>query len=147
MQEWIKVSVSSHFPEKGIGDAILGSLKDLAEGVDGRKTWVGKTHGRTGSQHEPDGQGGECCGGENIEGYVGWGINSNQADAGHCPRSAWFSLCKMSRLEMSDWTFSVKPLMVASTPCNYWLREVIAGGDNSGEEEVEMSEKLGEVCR
>ena len=34
----MKVSVSSRFPEKGIGDVILRSLKDLAGGVDGRGT-------------------------------------------------------------------------------------------------------------
>ena len=38
MQEWIKVSVSSLFPENGTGDAIFGSLKDRAGGVDGMGT-------------------------------------------------------------------------------------------------------------
>ena len=67
----MKVSVSSLFPEKGIGDAILGSLKDQAKGVEGRGTRVGETRGGIGSGREPDGRGGECCGGENIDGYVG----------------------------------------------------------------------------
>ena len=54
------VSVSSHFPEKGIGEAILGSLKDWARGVDGRGTRVGETCGRIGNGREPEGCGGEC---------------------------------------------------------------------------------------
>ena len=57
-----------------MGDAILGSLKDRAGGVEGRGTQVGETHGGIGNGHEPNGQGGECCGGENIEGYVDWGM-------------------------------------------------------------------------
>ena len=88
MHEWIKVSMSSHFPEKGIGEAILGFLKDRAEGVDGRGTQVGETRGGVGSGCEPEGQGGECCGSENIEGYVGCGIKGECADTGRCPRSA-----------------------------------------------------------
>ena len=70
----MKVSVSSRFPEKGIGDAISRSLKDRAGGVDGGGTRVGETHGGIGSGREPDGRGGECCGGENIDGYVGCGM-------------------------------------------------------------------------
>ena len=47
---------------------ILESLKDLAREVDGRGTRAGKTRGGIGNGREPDGQGGECWGGENIEG-------------------------------------------------------------------------------
>ena len=49
MQEWIKVLVSSLFPENGIGDAIFGSLKDQAGGVDGMGTRDGETCGGVGS--------------------------------------------------------------------------------------------------
>ena len=65
---------------------------------------------------------------------------------GCCPCSAWFSFCKTSRLEVNDWTFSVKPLMAARASCNCWSREAI-GGEDGGEEGVEMSENVGEVCR
>ena len=68
MHEWMKVSVSSRFPKKGIGDAIFGSLKDRAGGVDEMGTRDGETRGGVGNGQEPDGQGGECCGGENMEG-------------------------------------------------------------------------------
>ena len=98
----MKVSVSSRFPEKGIGDAIFGSLKERAGGVEGRGTRVGETRGGVGSGHEPDGRGGECCGGENMEGYVGCGIKGVWADAGRCLRSAWFSFRKVSRLDVRD---------------------------------------------
>ena len=64
----MKVLVSSLFPEKGIGDVILGSLKDQARGVDGRGTQVDETHGGIGNGCEPKGCGGECCDGENMEG-------------------------------------------------------------------------------
>ena len=46
---------------------------------------------------------------------------------------------------MRDWTFLVKPLMAASASCNCWSREAVVGGDDGGEEGVEMSEKFGEV--
>ena len=71
----MNVSMSSLFPKKGIGDAILESLKEWAGVVEGRGTRVGETRGGIGNGHEPDSRGGECCGGENIEGYVSWGIN------------------------------------------------------------------------
>ena len=60
MQEWIKVSVSSLFPENGIGDAIFGSLKDRAVEVEGSGTRVGETRGGVGNGQEPEGRGGEC---------------------------------------------------------------------------------------
>ena len=88
MQEWINVSMSSLFPENSIGEAIFRSLKDRARGVEGRGTQVGEAHGGIGNGHEPDGRDGECCGGENIEGYIGWGLNGDRADVGHCPHSA-----------------------------------------------------------
>ena len=37
--------------------------------------------------------------------------------------------------------------MVSSASLSCWSREVMAGGEDGGEEGVEMSEKLGEVCR
>ena len=118
MQEWMNVSVSSLFPENGIGEAIFRSLKDWAGGVERRGTRVGETHGRIGSGCEPEGRGGECCGSENIEGYIGCGIKGEYADVGHCPCSAWFLFHRTSRFEVSDWTFSVRPLMAVSASCN-----------------------------
>ena len=65
-------------------------------------TQVGETRGRIGNGQEPKGHGGECCRGENIDGYVGCGIYGKCADVGRCPHSAWFSFHKMSRLDVSD---------------------------------------------
>ena len=60
IQEWINISVSSHFPEKGKGEAIFGSLnEDRAGGVCGRGMWDGENWGGVGSDREPDGHGGE----------------------------------------------------------------------------------------
>ena len=60
IQEWIHVSVSSCFPEKGRGDAIFGSLKkDRAGGVWGKGTCDGEKRGGVGSGREPEGRGGE----------------------------------------------------------------------------------------
>ena len=84
----MKVSVSSLLPENGIGEAIFGSLKDRAGGVDGRGTRVGETRGGIDNGREPNGRGGECCGGENIDRYVGCGIKGECADVGHCLCSA-----------------------------------------------------------
>ena len=50
----------------------------------------------------------------------------------------------MLRFEVSDWTFSVKLLIAARASRSCWSREAI-GGDDGGEESVEISEKLGEV--
>ena len=59
----MKVSISSLLPENGVGAAIFGSLKDQAGGVDGVGTRVGETRGGIGNGWEPEGRGGECCGG------------------------------------------------------------------------------------
>ena len=60
MHEWINVSVSSCFPEKGRGDAIFGSLnEDQAGGVWGKGTCEDEKQGGVGSRWEPDGRGGE----------------------------------------------------------------------------------------
>ena len=68
----MNVSVSSHLPEKGSGDAIFGSLKeDRVGGVWGKGIWEGEKQGEVGSGWEPDGCGGEWRGkgcGENIDG-------------------------------------------------------------------------------
>ena len=42
---------------------------------------------------------------------------------------------------------SVKPLMASSASLSCWSREDMVGGDDGGEEGVEMSENVGEVCR
>ena len=80
--------VSSLFLENGIGDAIFGSLKDRAGVVDGMGTQDGETRGGIGNGREPEGRGGECCGGENIEGYIGCGMKGECADTGRCLRNA-----------------------------------------------------------
>ena len=41
----------------------------------------------------------------------------------------------------------IKPLMASSASWSCWSREDMVGGDDSGEEGVEMSEKVGEVCQ
>ena len=52
--------MSSHFPEKGRGDTIFGSLtKDRAGGVWGKGTCDGEKRGGIGSGREPEGRGGE----------------------------------------------------------------------------------------
>ena len=74
MHEWINVSVSSRFPEKGRGGAIFGSLnEDRAGGVCGNGICDGEKRGGIGSGREPEESGGEwrgkgCGTGENIEG-------------------------------------------------------------------------------
>ena len=56
----MNVSVSSHLPEKGSGDAIFGSLKeDQAGGVCGNGICEGENRDGVGSGQEPEGHGGE----------------------------------------------------------------------------------------
>ena len=73
-------------------------------------------------------------------------MKGERAGVGCCPHSAWFSLHRMSRLKVRDWTFSVKPLMAVSASCNCWSREAM-GGEEGGDGGVEISEKFGDVCR
>ena len=151
IHKWIKVLVSSRLLEKGRGDTIFGSLKEYqAGGVGGSGMWVGENRGGVGSGREPKGHGGEWWGkgwGENIDGYDGWGMNGDRAGTGCCWHSAWFSFWRVWRFEVSDSTFLVKPLIAARASWSCWSKEAMMGGDDGGEDGVEMSEKVGEVWR
>ena len=51
----------------------------------------------------------------------------------------------MLRLAVNDLTLCIKPLMEARASCSCCSRDAMIGGDDGGEEEVEISEKLGKV--
>ena len=74
-------------------------------------------------------------------------MNGVCTDAGGWPRSVWFSICKTLRLAVNDSTLCVKPLMEARASCSCCSKDTMTGGDDGGEEGVDMSEKLGEVWR
>ena len=48
---------------------------------------------------------------------------------------------------MSDSTFSVRLLMAARASWSCWFNDAITRGEEGGEEGVDMSEKMGELCQ
>ena len=65
---------------------------------------------------------------------------------GGWPHSVWFSICNILRLVVNDSTLCVRPLMEARAFWSCCSKDAMIGGEEGGDEGVEISENVGEVC-